>query len=138
MALTFRHGKDAFFSITSATGGTVTCSSGLDDSSLKRTVDTAEVTTYVDDDKVYLAGHRDATISVSGVFNSTHEAKFTSLLGHSTRPTWIYGPHGNTTGYRKYSAKCIVTGLDISSPSKDAVKIAMTLQGSGAITSTVF
>ena len=68
MAPNFKHGKGAFFSMTSSTGGTINCSSGVDDSSLERTVETAEVTTYGDDDKVYLSGLRDATIPVAGHF----------------------------------------------------------------------
>ena len=138
MAPTFRHAKDAFFSLTSATGGTITCSSGFDDLALKRTVDTAEVTTYAEDDKVYLAGLRDGTIPFAGNFSSTHEKKFAALLGHSTRPTFIYGPESNSTGRRKYTGKSILTSLDVSSPIGGRIAVAGTLQLSGAITSTVF
>lgn len=136
MAPTFRHGKSAFFSITTSTGGTVTMSSGFNDAGLARTVDTAEVTAFGASDKAYLAGLRDASISLSGHFSSTQEKKWTALLGYSTNPTFIYGPEGTAAGSRKFTGRCIVTGLDISSPVGDKVSANVSLQVTGAITST--
>lgn len=138
MALTPRHGKSAFFSITTSTGGVVTMSSGLNDAGLSRTVDTAEVTTFGDSDKEYLAGLRDASFSLSGNFTSTQSQTWTGNLGASTAPSFVYGPEGNTTGYRKYTGSVIVTGYDESSPIGDKISASISLQATGVITATVF
>lgn len=138
MAPTFRHGKGAYFALTSSTGGTINASSGVDDSSLERAVETAEVTTYGDDDKVYLSGLRDATIPFSGHFASTYAKKFDPMLGHSTGTTFTWGPEGNSTGRRKYTGKAIITELSYEVPVDDKVSMSGSLQVSGPITSTNF
>lgn len=140
MAPTFRHGKNAYFSVSSSTGGTINASSGLDDSNLERMVETAEVTTYGKGDKVYLAGLRDATCGVSGHFSSTHAKKLDAMLAWSTGTTWVWGPHGNSTGvtYRKYTGNAIITKLSYGAPLDDKVSFSMDLQVSGPITSTNF
>jgi len=138
MAPTFRHGKEAYFAMSDTAGSTFNCSSGLDDSSLERSVDTAEVTAYGDDDKVYLAGLRDATVPVSGHFASTYDAKLQTMLAHSTGTTWTYGPAGNSTGLRKFRGNGIITSMTVGSPVGDKVSASWTLQVSGPITSTTF
>lgn len=136
MAPTFKHGKSAFFSMTSSTGGTFNCSSGVDDSSLERAVATAEVTTYGDGDRVYLAGLRDATIPVSGMFASTYADKLDSLLASSTGTSWVWAPFGTSAGSQKYTGAAIVTKLNYKAPVDDKVSAEWDLQCSGPITST--
>jgi len=138
MALTPVHGSNAFFSISDASGSTVTMSSGLNDAGLARTVDTAEVTTFGDNDKEYLAGLRDATVSVSGNFTSTQSETWVGLLGHSTSPVFVYGPEGSASGARKYTGSCIVTAYDETSPIGDKIGSSISLQMTGAITSTSY
>lgn len=137
MAPQFRHGRRAFLSVV--IGGTTTVlSSGFDDSSLKRAVDSAEVTAYTDNDKKYLAGLRGANLDVSGHFSSTHEGRIGGVLGASTHPVWKYGPEGNTTGFRKYQFSAMVTGLDVGAPVGDKISMNFGLLVSGAVTSTRF
>lgn len=138
MAPTFKHGKNAFFSVTSATGGTINLSSGLDDISFPRTADSAETTVFGLGDRRNIAGIRDASVSVSGHFSSTHDAKLPAMLGHSTTLNYIYGPAGNSTGLRKYTGGCILTSYEISSPVGDKVSMKLEFQGSGAVTATAF
>ena len=138
MAPSFRSGKNAFFSITSATGGTINYSSGLDDASLERMANALDVTTYGDSDHVYIAGLRDATMSLSGTFASTYEEKLFPMLGHSTTPQFVYGPESTSNTRRKYSGGAILTGVTIGSPVDDKVAMSFTLQASGAITATTF
>lgn len=140
MAPTHRHGKAAFFSITDTGGSTINLSSGLDDCSLDRTCETAEITTYGDNDKVYLSGLRDATWSASGHCASTHEEKLAGLLGNSTNPNWVWGPQGNSTDntYPKFTGAAVITALSVSAPVGDKVSFSISGQCSGAITSTKF
>lgn len=133
---TFVHGKGSFFSITSSTGGTINLSSGIDDASFPRTVETAEVTTFGDNDKFYIVGLRDATISIAGHFNSSHAKKLEVLAGWSTQPTFVYAPEGTAAGSRKYTGKCILTSFEASGSASDKVSMSVDFQCSGAITST--
>ena len=138
MAPSFRSGKNGYFSITSATGGTVNLSSGLDDASMERVANALDVTTFGDGDKVYIAGLRDATLSLSGHFASTYEEKLSALLGHSTTPQWVYGPESTSNTRRKFSGGAIVTGVTINGSADDKVSMSVSLQASGAITATTF
>ena len=138
MAPTFRHGKGAvfYFSTIGSTVGAINMSSGIDTTDLERAVDKAETTTYGDNDKTYLAGLRDATISASGPFSSTHAKKFEAMLGNSTGGYFIFGPEGTSTGRRKYKGACIIESYKVGAPVGDKVTLEVGLQMTGAITST--
>lgn len=140
MAPTFKHGKGAVFYF--ATGGSsasaINLSSGTDTTDLERSVDKAEVTTYGDNDKVYLAGLRDATIKYSGPFSSTHAKKIEAMLGNSTGGYFVFGPEGTASGARKYKGACIIESYKVGAPVGDRVSIEAGFQCSGAITSTSF
>lgn len=138
MAPTFRSGKGTFVSITSATGGTINLSSGLDDSSLARIAQALKVTTYGDSDEVYIPGLRDATMTLSGHYASTYEEKLFPLLGSTAGGAWVYGPESTANTRRKYSGASVVTGVTIGAPVGDKVSMSVTLQMSGTITSTTF
>ena len=85
-----------------------------------------------------IAGLRDASITISGVWSSTHEEKFAGALGHSTTLSWVYGPESTTNGRRKLSGSAILTNFTVGSPVDDKVTMSMSLAGSGAITATTF
>lgn len=138
MAPTFRHGRSAviFFATAGSTTGAVRFSSGMNDGSLERSVETAEVTTFGDSDKRYLAGLRDATFSLKGNFSSTHEKKLTAMLGNSTGGYLIYNPESTASGRRKFKGSVIVTSLKLGSPIGDKVGLEVDMQWTGAITST--
>lgn len=138
MAPTFRSGKGAYFSITSATAGTINLSSGLDDASLARVAQALKVTTFGDNDENYIPGLRDATIKLSGHFASTYEEKLFPLLGSTAGGNWVYGPESTANTRRKYSGASVVTGVTIGSPVADKVSMSIDLQCSGAITATTF
>ena len=138
MAPSFRSAKSGFLSVTSATGGTVNLSSGLDNVSISRSVGDLIVTTFGDSDVVRIAGLRDGSISFSGHFASTYEEKLSALLGHSTTPQFIYGPESTSNTRRKLSGGFILTGFDIGGSVDGKVDMSGTLALSGAITSTTF
>jgi hypothetical protein len=136
MAPTFRHGKAAVLTLSDTAGTTFTLSSGLDDCSLDTTVETADVTTFGDDDRVYLSGLRTHSWSASGHMSSTHEGKLRGMLGNTTASNLGYGPHGNTTGFTKYEAETHITGYSVQSPVGDKVSFSISGQVTGPITST--
>ena len=135
---TFRHGKSGFFSVTDTGGSVRNLSSGLDSASIDRSADTAEVTSFGDDDRNYIAGLRGATISLSGTFASTYALRLDGMLGNSTLTNWVYGPEGNTTGYRKYSGAGNVTSVSYSGSVDGKIDMSIDVQVSGAVTRAVF
>jgi len=141
---TFVHGKGAFFSMSSGTTAVIgsasfiNFSSGIEEVSLPRSVDTAEVTTYGDNDKNFIAGLRSGTVSVSGIWASTYEEKIAPLLGTANSSWFKFGPASNTAGKRQENGKAIVTSYEIGVPVGDKVSMKFDLQITGAVTSTVF
>ncbi len=138
MAPTFRHGKNAFFSITSATAGVVNLSSGLDDLKFSRKMSPAKVTHFGNNDEAYIVGLRDATITFTGIFSSTHAKKLDALIGSTSGGAFVYGPESTATTRRKFTGSSWLTGLDYEAPVGDKVKLSGALQVTGAITSTNF
>jgi hypothetical protein len=138
MAPTFRHGKTAviFFATAGSTTGAIRMSSGFNDASLDRSVETAEVTTFGDSDKRYLAGLRDAKGAWKGNFSSTHAKKFDAMLGNSTGGYLIYSPESTATGRRKYKGAVIIDSLKYGASVGDKVSAEVSFQWTGAITST--
>lgn len=138
MAPTFRSGKSAFFSLTSATGGTINLSSGLTDASMDRVAQALKVTTFGKNDEVYIPGLRDATLKLTGIFASTYEEKLFPLLGSTSGGAWVMGPESTANTRRKYSGASVVTNVTIGAPVGDKVTMSVDLQCSGTITSTTF
>jgi len=138
MAPTFRHGKGSFFSLTDNSGTTINFSSGLGECSLSRSLETAEVTTFGDNDKSYIPGLRDATFSVSGHFASTYSQKLDASIGHSTLLSFVFGPGSTASLSPKYTGKAILTSVEYGASVGDKVNLSFALQCSGAITSTKF
>ncbi len=136
MAPTFVHGKSCVFNMTSATGGVIVFSSGMDDSELSRVVETADVTNYGSLDHEYIIGLKDKTFTVSGHLSSTHVSKLASMWGHSTGSTIHYSPLTTAAGNPDISGKGFMTEYTISSPVADKVSVSLSFQGSGAWTST--
>lgn len=138
MAPSFRAGKSGYFTLSSATGGVINYSSGIDNVSLSRSVADLVVTTFGDNDVVRIAGLRDASISVSGHFASTYEEKLSAALGHSTTLSWVYGPESTSNTRRKLSGSAVLTGFDIGGSADGKVDMSFSLACSGTITSTTF
>ena len=138
MAPSFRSGKSGYLTISSATGGVINYSSGLDDVSLERSGNALDVTTFGDSDHVKIAGLRDASISFSGSFASTYEEKLSAALGHSTTLSWVFGPESTSNTRRKLSGSAILTGYTIGAQVDDKVVMSGQLACSGVITSTTF
>jgi hypothetical protein len=136
MAPTFRHGKGAHLSVVFG-GTTYNLSSGVDDTTMERMADTAEVTTYGDNDRNYIAGLRDGSWSVAGTFASTYEL-ISSHMGSTALGTVRFGPHGTTTGYPKFQASILLTQFNVGAPVDDKISMDLTFQRSGALTSTKY
>jgi predicted secreted protein len=138
---TFIHGKGAYFALsnTSSTAAAVNFSSGISEVTLPRSVDTAEVTSFGDNDRNYIAGLRSGTISVTGMFASTYEEKVATMLASSkTNLAWVFGPAGNASGRTRRKGQAIVTGYEVGAPVADKVSMKIDLQITGAVSTGTF
>lgn len=139
MAVTPRHGRGSQLAIDSTSGSLVDFSSGLTEMSLSRELDTAEITSFGDNDKSYIPGLRGATISFSGNFSSTHAEVLDGVLGRNSTATlsWEYSPDGSTAaGRHLLKGEGFLTSLEYSAPVDDKVTLSGEMIVSGAVTST--
>lgn len=139
MAPTYRHGRSASFWLDSTANTLVNLSSGLDDVSISRGMDPAEVTTFGDNDRSHIVGLRGATISCSGSFSSTHAEVLDGVFNDATSTSYSfeYSPDGSTaTGRHLLKGESVMTSLEYGSPVDDKVAMSFELLITGAVTST--
>lgn len=140
--MAFVHGKGGVFKIDNAAGTLQTLTAYLDQWSISQTVDTAETTTMGAEAKTYLSGASDATISVSGLYDSTAstgpDVVLAGLVGLETTSSFELGPEGGTSTKIKYSGECFLTGYEITVAAGDVSKFTADFQVTGAVTKGTF
>jgi predicted secreted protein len=134
---TIVHGKDTVFKVADNGGSLRDVSNVCNASGLARSCDAAEVTTFGQGDKAYIAGLRDATIPVEGFADPTVDGYFAGILGWGTPVAWELYPMGSASGRIKYSGSAVLTRYESRPEVGDAVKITGELQGTGIITRAV-
>lgn len=128
MAPVFRHGKGTKILANQYNLGGI-----LNDAGAEASVETAETTVFGVNDKTYLAGQADNTVSYKGLYdgafstvagsaNRIHEV-IQSALGTTGSVVNTYGPEGDTIGRRAYLFAGLPDSLKITSPIADALKI---------------
>jgi len=132
--MAFVHGKSAVFKLDNSSGSLVDYSAYLEEVSMPRSIETAETTTFGSSAKSYITGLSDATISISGKFDSAADATLAGVLGQAATLSFEYGPAGSTAGLIKYSGECIMTSYEIGASVGDAVTASVELQVTGTIT----
>ena len=124
------HSKNSTFTLNS-----VVLSDNVDDLSLERAVDEAEVTTFASTGKEYVTGFSDNSISFSGPWDGAAgevDATVAPLVGGAA-VTWSYAP---ASGVVTYSGSCLITGYNIKSSIGGAVTYDATARITGAVTRT--
>jgi hypothetical protein len=132
--MAFVHGKDSVFKLDNSGGSLTDISSYVNNVDFPETSDVSETTTLGADNKTYIAGLKDSTISLSGLWDSTADAIFGAVVGQSATLSFEYSPEGTTGGNVKYTGEAILTSYAISSPVGDVVGYSADMQVSGAIT----
>ena len=93
---TFVHGKSTDFELDDTSGTSRSLANTLTSVDFPETIDTAETTAFGATSRSYIVGLRSATISISGLWDSTVDGY---IIG--TEPTsrsFIFGPAGSTGG----------------------------------------
>ena len=133
---TFAHGKSTNFSLDDTGGTSRDLSNVLVSVDFPEIIETAETTAFGATSKSYIVGLRDATISVSGLWDATVDGY---IIG--TEPatrTFIFGPAGSTSSNVKYTGEAILTNYSVSSPVGDVVTFSLDLQCTGGVTRTTY
>lgn len=141
--MAFVHGKNAYIQIDNSSGTLTSITSISNEISYSQSIETAETTVFGNAAKTYITGLNDATISVSGLFDSTSatviEGTIDALIaGTNASATLVFGPEGNGTGKKKYTQETIVTSYEISAPVGDVVSLSVEFQRTGSTTIGTF
>lgn len=133
---TFVHGKSTHFEIDDTGDVSRDISDTLTSVDFPETIDTAETTAFGATSKSYIVGLRDATLSISGIWDATVDSYFIGTEPASRG--FIYGPAGDGSGNVKYSGECILTSYSISNPVGDVVTFSADFQVTGNVTRGTF
>lgn len=136
--MAFGHGKAAVFKLDDSGATLRDLSTYITEVSMPRDIETAETTAFGSTAKSYITGLTDATISMSGLFDSVADGYLAGVLGQSTALSFNYGPLGSTAGMIKYTGTAILTSYELSSSVGDVVTFSADLQVTGAITRTTW
>lgn len=131
---TFTHGKNAAFKIDDSGGTLRDISNVLTDVSISRTADVAEVSAFSNSSKAYVAGLKDATITISGSFDATVDGYLSGILG--SEGSFEFYPIGTTGGNPKVTGEAIMTSYDRTPDVGGAVSFTAAFQVSGNTTET--
>ena len=129
---TFTHGKNAAFKIDDSGGTLRDISDVLTDVAVSRTADVAEVSAFSNSSKAYVAGLKDATITISGSFDATVDGYLSGILG--AEGSFEFYPIGTTGGNPKASGEAICTSYDRTPDVGGAVTFTAAFQVSGDVT----
>ena len=129
---TFTHGKNAAFKIDDSGGTIRDISDVLTDVSISRTADVAEVSAFTNSSKAYVAGLKDATMTISGSFDATVDGYLSGILG--VEGSFEFYPIGTTGGNPKASGEAIMTSYDRTPDIGGAVTFTAAFQVSGDVT----
>ena len=129
---TVTHGKSAAFKIDDSGGTLRDISNVLTDVSVSRTADVAEVSAFSNSSKAFVAGLKDASITISGSFDATVDGYLKAILG--VEGDFEFYPIGTTGGNPKASGKAIMTSYDRTPDVGGAVSFSAAFQVSGDVT----
>ncbi len=127
---TFRHGKT-----TAVLLNGTDMSPYLNEATSALNIETAETTTFADDDKTYVAGLGDGTISASGLFDGSANASNAVLTGliRQEDDTFTVLPEGATAGRQAILANGQLTSYEVSTDVGDAGSWSASLSTTGTI-----
>ena len=132
--MAFVHGKSSVFKLDNASGSLTDISAFVNNVDFPETADVAETSVLGASNKTYIVGLKDATISISGLFDATVDAILGAVVGQTATLSYEYSPEGTGSGKVKYTGEAILTNYALSSPVGDVVAYSADLQCSGAVT----
>jgi len=140
---TFKHGKNAQFRLDGTAGTLVNISDSLNEITMPREIETAETTAFGNNDKTYITGLADATVSLSGMFDATVDTMVNGNIanlksGSVASLSFEYGPSGSVASSPKFTGEALITSYEVGSPVGDVVTYSLELQVTGGVTAGTF
>lgn len=128
--MAFSHGKGTVVLV-----GASDLSCYLNNVDWSATADTHETTTFCQDAKTYIPGLKDATASLSGLFDGDQDAVDEVLAGvlGGTAQVVTIGVEGMVAGKRCRMLKALESEYSVSSPVGDVVAVDASIQADGGI-----
>ena len=125
MSPTFIHGKNAvvYQDANDLTGYLRSLSNSAE-------VETAEATTFSDDDKTYITGMGDATLSAEGLFDATFDGDVNAITGSGTKSIWSVYPGGDADGSAGRGYSLDITSAERTAEVGDVVMVSLEGQSS--------
>lgn len=141
--MTFRHGKDAVFSLDDSGGTLRDVMIYLNQvTGLPGARALSEVTAFTDQGTKSIPGLANVTFSIAGHFDATATTGIFTVLNSLRTATatasFAYGPEGNTTGRVKITGECWLTELTVDASVSDRVPISASFQVDGVPTVTAY
>lgn len=133
--MAFIHGKSA-----SVIHGVYNLSSYFNNASFSGSVETGETTTFGAGSKTYVAGLKDGTVSVSGLFDGASGAVdevLAAALGTEDVPTVVCPEGAGTLGNRALMLAADATSYEVTTPVADVVSTSAEFQASGGVNTGV-
>ena len=129
-------GQDGIFQIDNASGALTNLSAECNQ--IDRSFDVAlhDVTTFGDDWRNFIAGLRNATVTVNLFSNNTTDAHFFGILGRTV--SVLIGPYGSTSGNTQLTFEALVQSWSGGTPVDGVDTGNVSLQVTGAVTSGTY
>jgi hypothetical protein len=131
-------GKNTSLSLDNAAGTPVDISTKCNTSSASITRATSEVTVYGDGAQKFIAGLRNNTFSMGGLWDATINTHLFGLNMSDATATLVFGPHGDTAGLPSFTMEVLVTSFTIDPPNAEAVTWSAEFQVDGEVTLGVY
>ncbi len=135
--MAFVHGKTAHFEIADSGDVSRDISAYCNSVDFPRGADAAETSTFGNTNKTYLAGLKDGTITIEGVWDPTVDGYLDGIVGVDSQ-AFIYGPAGSTVGYVKYTGNCICTAYNPPADLSRANTFSASFQITGSVGRSTF
>lgn len=134
---TFSHGKNSKIQIDNAAGTLVDISNVVNSVDLPRSLDTADTSVFGSNDKTFVAGQADGTVSIAGLFDPTVDAQINAVMqgfldGTILSSTVEYSPQGGAVGKIKYTQEVIWTSYGVSAGIGDVLNFKLEGQRTGS------
>ena len=126
--MAFVHGKDSKLFLNNNDFGQY-----FNNVDFTRTADVSETTAFGSSNKSFIAGDKDGTVSMTGMFDATADAILQPFLGSSTDTDICIGADGITDGKSIFFGTGVVTNYGQSSPVGDVVATSLDLQADAGL-----
>lgn len=140
MAFVFGTAAELSMDPAGGTSYTVVIDCAMNELSLERELDEAEVTTFCSTIKDYIPGLAETTLEFEGLYQSGAteiDFQLNAIFGSATIPAWRYRPAGTGTGLPEYTFRGFLQEYTIEATVDEAVTIEGTIRVTNSVVRSV-